>query len=125
MNRDFALAIERARARGAALAPKFLADPALLTTGRMAARMGIGRAVVEEARRGGRIFAIPIIRSIRRYPDWQLDASGAPLDGLAGIIAILGPDWPSYRFLARADEDGRPNHARLGTAAEHPHLFSW
>lgn len=76
-------------------------------------RVGIDRVAVEEARRAGRIFAIPIIRRTERYPDLQLDASGAPLDGLSGIIAMLGPGWPTCRFLMRVGENGLTNHARL------------
>ena len=106
-------ALDRARARGQTSAVALLDGPAMLRGAEIGERMGMSRQAVHKAAIAGRLLALTGGSRDVRYPAWQLDETGARLDGLADVIAILGPGWPSYRFLVSTDVEGRTAFARL------------
>ncbi|MGG7565501.1 hypothetical protein ACQ5SO_04980 [Rhodovulum sp. DZ06] len=102
-----------ARARGAEAAARILAGPGMLTGAELGARMGKSRQAVDLDRKAGRLFALSGGARRLRYPDWQIDATGAPLPGLSEVIAALGDGWAAWRFLGGPGADGAPRWQAL------------
>lgn len=102
-----------AKARGAASAARILARPEMLTGAELGARMGKTRQAVDLDRRAGRLFALSGGARRLKYPEWQIDETGAALPGLAAVLSALGDDWASWRFLTGPDADGRPRWQTL------------
>ena len=120
---DVAAAIDRARARGALSAAEILDGPDMLRGAEIAVRMGMTRQAVHKAAAGGRLLALTGGSRDVRYPAWQLDETGARLEGLPEVIAALGPGWPSYRFLVSADASGLTAWQRMAAGETSAVLF--
>jgi len=110
---DVAAAIERAQVRGAVRVAVLLEQPEMLSAADIGERMGTTLPAVDEAWESGRLLAVLGGEHAKRFPAWQLDKSGVPMQGLAEIIALLGNGWPAFRFLAAADINEQPRYARL------------
>jgi len=110
---DVAAAIERARVRGAVRVAELLEQPEMMSGAGIGERMGITLEAVDEAWQSGRLLAVHAGEHANRFPAWQLDRSGVPMQGLAEIVALLGNGWPAFRFLAAADINEQPRYARL------------
>ena len=101
------------RTRGADAAARILSGPEMMTGAELGARMGKSRQAVDLDRKAGRLFALSGGARRLRYPDWQLDGTGAPLPGLTEVIAALREGWAIWRFLTGPGADGAPRWQAL------------
>lgn len=106
-------AVSRARLRGVEGAAAVLDGVDMLSGEEAAARMGVSRQAVHKAGKAGRLLALSGGGRSLKYPAWQFDEIGAPIEGLAELGVILGAGWPTFRFLSTRTEDGRPTYERL------------
>jgi hypothetical protein len=113
MDPKVAEAVARARTRGQEAAAAILDGPDMRTGAELGALMGMSRQAVHKAASEGRLLALSGGARAVRYPAWQLDETGARLDGLAEVVAALGQGWPSHRFLVAPGADGRTAWERL------------
>jgi len=101
-------ALDEARARGAALQEDLLADPAMLSTATIAARLGMSEEGVRLKRRRHEILGLEFAKRGIRYPAWQVLQDRQLLPALPQLFVILGDDpWRVFRFLQQ-------HHAELG-----------
>lgn len=101
-------ALDSARARGAALKGKLLADPGMLTTAGMAERLGLSEEGVRLKRKRHEILGLEFAKRGIRYPVWQILPDRQLLPALPRLFALLGDDpWRLFRFLQQ-------HHGELG-----------
>jgi hypothetical protein len=98
-----AVALDRARRKGADTVASVLTGPDMLSSDEMAARIGASRETVNQKRHRGELLGVGGAKRGIRYPCWQLDASGArTVPGLSRLIAACrGDHWRAYRVLCQ------------------------
>ena len=107
-NGALAEAIGAARARGAALKEELLADPDMLNTASIAARLGMSEEGVRLKRKRHEILGLEFAKRGIRYPGWQVLPDQRLLPALPRLFALLGDDpWRLFRFLQQ-------HHSELG-----------
>lgn len=93
-------ALARGLERGEMQAARILTGAGMLDPATMAERLGITRQTVHNWGKSGKLLALSSARRGVRYPDWQLDQTGQPLNGLKELADALGAGgWTLYRFL--------------------------
>jgi hypothetical protein len=93
-------ALSEARARGAAFKQDLLADPGMLKTADMAARLGMSQEGVRLKWKRHELLGLEFAKRGIRYPSWQVFDNQRVLPALPRLFAILGGDaWTVYRFL--------------------------
>ncbi|MBK1663741.1 hypothetical protein CKO10_04400 [Rhodospirillum rubrum] len=99
-------ALHEARGRGEVLKRTLLADPALLTTAEMAARLGMSGEGIRLKRKRHEVLGLDFAKRGLRYPRWQILENGHLLPALPTLFGILGHDsWAVYRFLLQSHCD--------------------
>jgi hypothetical protein len=101
-------ALSAARYRGAAVKDAFVADPEMLSTSDLAARLGMSEEGVRLKRKRREILGVESAKRGIRYPAWQITEDRQLLPALPQLFAVLGEDpWRLFRFLQQ-------HHAELG-----------
>lgn len=107
-NDALAEALNAARVRGEALKEELLADPEMLNTAGMAARLGMSEEGIRLKRRRHEVLGLQFAKRGIRYPGWQVLPDRQLLPALPRLFAVLGDDpWRLFRFL-------RQRHGELG-----------
>lgn len=95
-------AFARARERGRIRAAEILSGDDMLNADEMAQRLGISRVTVNARRQRHELLGLGGAKRGFRFPDWQVDDDGNPIDVLPRLFELLGPSpWGVYRFLTQ------------------------
>jgi hypothetical protein len=107
-----AKALDAARTRGAALKDEMLADPEMLSTAGLAARLGMSEEGVRLKRRRHEVLGVEVAKRGIRYPGWQVLPGRQLLPGLPRLFGVLGDDpWRLFRFLQQHHAELRGQRA--------------
>lgn len=91
-----------ARARGRIVAADILSRDDMLSADQMADRLGISRVTVNARRQRHELLGLDGAKRGFRFPDWQVDDDGKPIDVMPQLFELLGPSpWGVYRFLTQ------------------------
>jgi hypothetical protein len=91
-----------ARARGRIRAAEILSRDDMLSADQMADRLGISRVTVNARRQRNELLGLDGAKRGFRFPAWQVDEDGKPLDALPQLFERLGSSpWGVYRFLTQ------------------------
>ncbi|WP_053000807.1 hypothetical protein [Sphingomonas sanxanigenens] len=95
-------AFAAARARGRVKAAEILGGGEMLSADAMADRLGISRVTVNARRQRHELLGLDGAKRGFRFPAWQVNDDGKPLEVLPQLFALLGPSpWTVYRFLTQ------------------------
>jgi hypothetical protein len=95
-------ALVAARRRGRLRAVEILGGKEMLTADEFASRLGVSRVTVNARRQKHELLALDGAKRGFRFPEWQVDDDGKPLDVLPRLFELLGEDpWTVYRFLVQ------------------------
>jgi hypothetical protein len=95
-------AFAAARARGRIRAAEILDRAEMLSADEMADRLGVSRVTVNARRQRHELLGLDGAKRGFRFPDWQVDDDGRPIEVLPRLFELLGPSpWTVYRFLTQ------------------------
>ena len=95
-------ALKAARERGRLRAAEILDQDDMLTAEEFAARLGVSRVTVNARRQKHELLGLDGAKRGFRFPTWQVDEDGKPLDALPKLFELLGDSpWGVYRFLTQ------------------------
>ena len=95
-------ALKAARERGRLLAAEILDQDDMLTAEEFAERLGVSRVTVNARRQKHELLGLDGAKRGFRFPAWQVDDDGKPLDALPKLFELLGDSpWGVYRFLTQ------------------------
>ena len=98
-------AFAAARARGRTRAAEILSRDDMLSADEMAERLGISRVTVNARRQRNELLGLEGSRRGFRFPEWQVDDDGAPIQIMPRLFELLGPTpWGVYRFLTERQD---------------------
>lgn len=98
-------AFAAARARGRIRAAEILDRDDMLSADEMAQRLGISRVTVNARRLRHELLGLEGSRRGFRFPGWQVDDDGTPIEVLPRLFELLGPaPWGVYRFLTERQD---------------------
>ena len=107
-----AVALDAARARGAAMKDEMLSDPDMLSTAGLAERLGMSEEGIRLKRRRHEVLGVEVAKRGIRYPAWQVLPGRQILPGLPRLFAVLGDDpWRLLRFLQQHHAELRGKRA--------------
>ncbi len=107
-----AVALDAARARGAAMKDEMLSDPDMLSTAGLAERLGMSEEGIRLKRRRHEVLGVEVAKRGIRYPAWQVMPGRQILPGLPRLFAVLGDDpWRLLRFLQQHHAELRGKRA--------------
>jgi hypothetical protein len=100
-----ARSFDAARARGRIRAAKILSRDDMLSADEMAERLGISRVTVNARRQRHELLGLDGPRRGFRFPDWQVDEDGRPIEIMPRLFELLGSaPWGVYRFLTEKQD---------------------
>ena len=74
----------------------------MLTAEEFAERLGVSRVTVNARRQKHELLGLDGAKRGFRFPAWQVDDDGKPLDALPQLFELLGDSpWGVYRFLTQ------------------------
>ena len=95
-------ALQAARDRGRLRSAKILEQDNMLTAEEFAERLGVSRVTVNARRQKHELLGLDGAKRGFRFPAWQVDQDGKPLDALPKLFELLGESpWGIYRFLTQ------------------------
>ena len=95
-------ALRAARERGRLRAAEILSQGDMLTAEAFAERLGVSRVTVNARRQRRELLGLDGAKRGYRFPAWQVDEDGKPLDALPRLFELLGDSpWGVYRFLTQ------------------------
>ena len=95
-------AFAAARARGRIKAADVLSRADMLSAEELGDRLGISRVTVNARRQRHELLGLDGAKRGFRFPDWQVDDDGRPIEALPRLFELLGPSpWGVYRFLTQ------------------------
>ena len=95
-------ALRTARERGRLRAAEILSQADMLTAEAFAERLGVSRVTVNARRQKHELLGLDGAKRGFRFPAWQVDEDGKPLDALPRLFELLGDSpWGVYRFLTQ------------------------
>lgn len=95
-------ALQAARERGRLRSAEILEQDDMLTAEEFAERLGVSRVTVNARRQKHELLGLDGAKRGFRFPAWQVDQDGRPLDALPKLFELLGDSpWGVYRFLTQ------------------------
>lgn len=95
-------ALQAARERGRLRSAEILDQDDMLTADEFAERLGVSRVTVNARRQKHELLGLDGAKRGFRFPAWQVDQDGKPLDALPKLFELLGESpWGVYRFLTQ------------------------
>jgi hypothetical protein len=95
-------ALQAARERGRLRSAEILEQDDMLTAEEFAERLGVSRVTVNARRQKHELLGLDGAKRGFRFPAWQVDDDGKPLDALPKLFELLGDSpWGVYRFLTQ------------------------
>lgn len=95
-------ALQAARERGRLRSAEILDQDDMLTADEFAERLGVSRVTVNARRQKHELLGLDGAKRGFRFPAWQVDQDGKPLDALPKLFELLGDSpWGVYRFLTQ------------------------
>lgn len=95
-------ALQAARERGRLRSAEILEQVDMLTAEEFAERLGVSRVTVNARRQKHELLGLDGAKRGFRFPAWQVDEDGKPLNALPKLFELLGDSpWGVYRFLTQ------------------------
>tara|TARA_R100000501_G_scaffold2606_2_gene6385 strand:- start:17234 stop:17962 length:729 start_codon:yes stop_codon:yes gene_type:complete len=94
-----------ARMRGRIRAAEILGQDDMLSAEELANRLGLSRVTVNDRRQRNELLGLDGAKRGFKFPDWQVDEDGQPIEELPKLFELLGPSpWGVYRFLTQSHD---------------------